>query len=85
VSWAELYVNSPARGSWNMSVDAGAAGALWKRRGDRSCDCTSGALATLSLGYFQKFDERALHPASAGLDSVRRRGDGGGRSCTIGS
>jgi lipoate-protein ligase A len=76
VSWAELYVDPPARGSWNMSVDQ----ALLEH-----CEATGRPVvrlyqwspATLSLGYFQKYDERALHSASVGLDLVRRATGGG--------
>jgi len=76
VSWAELYVDSPARGSWNMSVDQ----ALLEH-----CEATGRPIvrlyqwspATLSLGYFQKYDERGLHPSSKGLDLVRRATGGG--------
>lgn len=76
MSWAELYLDSPARGSWNMSVDQ----ALLEH-----CEATGRPIvrlyqwspATLSLGYFQKYDERVLHPASTSLDLVRRATGGG--------
>lgn len=76
VSWAELYVDPPSRGSWNMSVDQ----ALLEH-----CEATGRPVvrlyqwspATLSLGYFQKYDERTLHPSSVGLDLVRRATGGG--------
>lgn len=76
MSWAELYVDPPSRGSWNMSVDQ----ALLEH-----CETTGRPVvrlyqwspATISLGYFQKYDERALHPSSIGLDLVRRATGGG--------
>lgn len=76
MSWAELYVDEPARGAWNMAVDQ----ALLEH-----CEATGRATlrlyqwspATLSLGYFQRFSERQTHLPSSGLDLVRRATGGG--------
>ncbi len=76
MSWAELYVDAPARGAWNMAVDQ----ALLEH-----CEATGRATmrlyqwnpATLSLGYFQRYEERLTHLPSCGLDLVRRATGGG--------
>lgn len=70
-----LIVDDAADGAWNMAVDealveSAAEGGpptlrLYRWR------------ATLSLGYFQKYADRALHPPSAGLPCVRRASGGG--------
>lgn len=71
-----LIVDPPAAGDWNMVVDEAiltfaAESELptlrlyqWER-------------PTLSLGYFQKYDDRDLHLASRGADVVRRLSGGG--------
>lgn len=76
MSLAELYCTPPARGSWNMAIDQ----ALLEH-----CEVLGRPIvrlyqwspATLSLGYFQKFSERLLHPPSSGLSLVRRATGGG--------
>ncbi len=71
-----LMVDPPADGAWNMAVDEAiltfaAESELptlrlyqWER-------------PTLSLGYFQKYDDRKLHLASRDADIVRRLSGGG--------
>jgi lipoate-protein ligase A len=76
VSRAELYVDPPATGAWNMAVDQ----ALLEH-----CEVIGRPIvrlyqwspATLSLGYFQKHDERLSHAPSLALDLVRRATGGG--------
>jgi len=72
-----LIIDDPASGAWNMAMDeallqsAGRAGQggclrfyLWKQ-------------PTLSLGYFQKHEDRALHEPSRTCPVVRRATGGG--------
>jgi lipoate-protein ligase A len=70
------FQDPPARGAWNMALDEAlleiaAAGALpvlrfyqWEQ-------------PTLSLGYFQRYEERCGHAASASCAVVRRATGGG--------
>ena len=72
----QLLVDPPADGAWNMAVDEVLLAATtnsdqptlrfyqWQR-------------PTLSLGYFQKYADRSLHPASQSADVVRRLSGGG--------
>jgi lipoate-protein ligase A len=69
-------IDPPAPGAWNMAVDE----ALLM-------DAAANGIATLrfyqwdaptlSLGYFQKYDERLQHPASRHSPCVRRQTGGG--------
>jgi lipoyl(octanoyl) transferase len=71
-----LIVDPPLPGAWNMAVDE----ALF-------VDAIDNGVATLrlyrwneptlSLGYFQKYDDRGLHPASQKCAVVRRQTGGG--------
>jgi lipoate-protein ligase A len=70
-----LLVDGPASGAWNMAVDetllrAAEAGECWLRFYEWS-------EPTLSLGYFQSYDERFGHPASLTCPLVRRASGGG--------
>jgi lipoate-protein ligase A len=70
-----LLVDPPASGSWNMAVDealleSAAAGVTTLRFYQWS-------EPTLSLGYFQKADERRGHAASLACPLVRRASGGG--------
>lgn len=76
MSWAELYIDPPARGSWNMAVDQ----ALLEHcegSGRATLRLYQWSPATLSLGYFQRYAERQTHLPSSGLDLVRRATGGG--------
>lgn len=71
-----LHIDPPAAGVWNMAVDEGlleqAAGAgLAALRFYQWCE------PTLSLGYFQRYDDRRQHAASAQAAVVRRLSGGG--------
>ena len=71
-----LIVDPPAAGSWNMAVDE----ALL-------AEAVAGNVATLrfyqwneptlSLGYFQRYDDRHQHAASSACAIVRRQSGGG--------
>ncbi len=70
------FIDPPQSGTWNMAMDE----ALLERAG-----CGGPAVLrfyqwrepTLSLGYFQRFDDRHSHPASQGCAVVRRASGGG--------
>jgi lipoate-protein ligase A len=70
------FHNPPARGSWNMAIDeallqtAEAGGAPVIR-------FYQWEAPTLSLGYFQRYEERNSHPASTSCAVVRRATGGG--------
>jgi lipoate-protein ligase A len=71
-----LLIDPPAPGAWNMAVDqallewaAGQGGCCWRFYGwDQP---------TLSLGYFQKYEDRLEHAPSRGCPAVRRLTGGG--------
>ncbi len=71
-----LIVDPPAAGAWNMAVDE----VLWGWSG-RSGGCCLRLYRwnqpTLSLGYFQSFDQRQQHAASRSCAAVRRISGGG--------
>ena len=73
---ARLIIDSPAEGAWNMAVDeallesAVASDTVTLRFYEWTP-------ATLSLGYFQAYDERAGHTASLDCPIVRRSTGGG--------
>jgi lipoate-protein ligase A len=70
-----LILDPPAPGCLNMAIDE----ALFESasRGETILRFYSWVPATLSLGYFQAYEDRQLHPASEGLDVVRRSTGGG--------
>jgi lipoyl(octanoyl) transferase len=72
-----LIVDPPASGAWNMSVDE----ALMHSVANGVCPDTlrfyQWSEPTLSLGYFQKLEDRGRHSASV-LCPVVRRSSGGG-------
>jgi len=71
-----LIIDEPALGAWNMSVDAAILAAF--RTNDRpTLRFYRWSQPTLSLGYFQSIQDRAMHPESQGLDLVRRATGGG--------
>jgi len=72
----ELRVDDPAGGAWNMAVDE----TLLERaaeQGVATLRLYQWSPAVLSLGYFQRADDRALHEPSRTCDMVRRSSGGG--------
>ncbi len=73
----EVWIDDPHPGSWNMAMDeamleyAAAAQRIVLR-------CYGWSRPTISLGYFQSYDELANHPMLSSLDCVRRLTGGGG-------
>jgi len=73
---ARLILDPPAQGAWNMAVDqalletANSTGLITLR-------FYSWSEPTLTLGYFQRHLDRALHPPSKDCRLVRRRTGGG--------
>jgi lipoate-protein ligase A len=71
-----ILFDPPASGAWNMAVDE----ALLEAAADeRSCALRfyRWEEPTLSLGYFQVYDDRRRHAASASCPVVRRASGGG--------
>lgn len=71
-----LIDDPPAPGSWNMAFDQ----ALLEHVDEIGVNVLRfyrWSPATLSLGYFQHYDERAYHASSQSLDTVRRASGGG--------
>lgn len=71
-----LIVDPPARGSWNMAVDEAIL------RGTDAAKIPTlrfyqWSEPTLSLGYFQKYEDRRQHEASRECACVRRASGGG--------
>ena len=72
----QLIVDPPQPGSWNMAVDEW----LLNRAADEgvmTLRLYQWRGATLSLGYFQAYDDRALHGPSVDCLVVRRASGGG--------
>lgn len=73
---ARLILDRPAAGSWNMAADEWLL--EWAAKHQSACLRFYGwSSPTLSLGYFQGWDERQSHSASFGCDAVRRATGGG--------
>jgi len=71
-----LILDPPAPGAWNMAVDE----ALWESSGSTGRCCFRlyrWAEPTLSLGYFQTYDDRQQHLPSRSCAVVRRISGGG--------
>ena len=71
-----LIVDPPAPGAWNMAVDE----ALFEQAakfGTPTLRFYQWSEPTLSLGYFQNYDDRRSHAASLGTAAVRRTTGGG--------
>jgi len=71
-----LLVDPPAAGAWNMAVDE----VLWEWSSGTGRCCLRlyrWAEPTLSLGYFQAYDERQQHAPSRSCPVVRRISGGG--------
>jgi lipoate-protein ligase A len=77
MTWeCRLLRHEPAAGAWNMAVD--------ETLLDCAQECSAPCLRiygwnepTLSLGYFQAYDDRRQHPASGHCAAVRRLTGGG--------
>lgn len=71
-----LLIDPPAAGAWNMAVDEVLW--AWSARTGRCCwRFYRWTPATLSLGYFQPYEDRRRHPASENCPVVRRLSGGG--------
>lgn len=68
--------DEPAPGDWNMAVDEALAESV-ARSGVPVLRFYGWSAPTLSLGYFQRAADRALHPASQNCPMVRRASGGG--------
>jgi lipoyl(octanoyl) transferase len=71
-----LFIDLPASGSWNMAVDE----ALLidaAENGIAALRFYRWSEPTLSLGYFQRHDDRNKHPPSRSCQVVRRQTGGG--------
>ena len=71
-----LIIDRPLPGAWNMAVDE----ALLldaSENGSASLRFYGWNAPTLSLGYFQRYDDRDLHAASRDCAVVRRQTGGG--------
>jgi lipoate-protein ligase A len=71
-----LIVDPPAAAAWNMAVDE-ALMLSAAERGEPTLRLYRWEEPTLSLGYFQRVDERHSHPASRDCPLVRRSSGGG--------
>lgn len=71
-----LIVDEPADGAWNMALDEALLEAA-ATRGVWSLRFYGWSTPTLSLGYFQRWEDRQQHPASLGCPWVRRSSGGG--------
>ena len=74
--FCRLFIDPPASGAWNMAMDetlleSAADGGGFSLRFYRWL------LPTLSLGYFQQYDDRWQHAASRNCPAVRRATGGG--------
>lgn len=71
-----LIIDPPAPGAWNMAVDeALLADAI--ENGVATLRLYQWSEPTLSLGYFQRYEDRNQHAASCDADVVRRQSGGG--------
>ena len=71
-----VWFDAPAEGAWNMAVDE-ALGEAAAESGIATLRFYGWSQPTLSFGYFQNYDERRAHPASANCAVVRRASGGG--------
>jgi lipoate-protein ligase A len=72
----QLMIDPPQTGSWNMAVDEWLLGRALED-GVMTLRFYQWDTPTLSLGYFQKYDDRSLHAASIDCPVVRRASGGG--------
>ncbi len=73
---ARVIFDSPGGGAWNMAVDQSLLMSA-ERDGVVTLRLYAWAEPTLSLGYFQKYEDRQSHAASESCPVVRRRSGGG--------
>ena len=73
---ARVIFDSPGSGAWNMAVDQALLMSA-EQDGIVTLRLYAWDQPTLSLGYFQKYDDRQLHAASVACPVVRRRSGGG--------
>ena len=73
---ARVIFASPGGGAWNMAVDQALLMSA-EQDGIVTLRLYAWDQPTLSLGYFQKYDDRQLHAASVACPVVRRRSGGG--------
>ena len=73
---ARVIFDSPGGGAWNMAVDQALLMSA-EQDGIVTLRLYAWDQPTLSLGYFQKYDDRQLHAASVACPVVRRRSGGG--------
>jgi len=73
---ARAIFDSPGGGAWNMAVDQALLMSA-EQDGIVTLRLYAWEQPTLSLGYFQKYDDRQLHAASVKCPVVRRRSGGG--------
>jgi lipoate-protein ligase A len=71
-----LLIDSPRGGAWNMAVDEALLESVAKTK-TPTLRFYQWAEPTLSLGYFQRYDERESHPPSRDCPVVRRSTGGG--------
>lgn len=71
-----LILDEPARGSWNMAVDAAILESI-QPDDPPTLRFYRWSKPTLSLGYFQASDDRSRHASSQGIDWLRRSTGGG--------
>lgn len=76
VDTANLILDPPARGDWNMAVDQALLLSA-EQTGQATLRFYRWETATLSLGYFQKVADREQHPGSIQCPIVRRASGGG--------
>jgi lipoate-protein ligase A len=73
---ARLILDPAARGAWNMAVDEALLMSA-RERGGATLRFYAWQPATISLGYFQAYEQRQTHAESADCDLVRRATGGG--------
>ena len=73
---AQLWLDSPQSGTWNMAMDMAMLEEA-ARQAKILLRLYRWSAPTLSLGYFQSYDERLLLPELLGLECVRRVTGGG--------
>ncbi|MDB4778218.1 hypothetical protein OAG68_02055 [bacterium] len=71
-----LIIDPPASGSWNMAVDQALLETA-ESKGQTTFRIYFWKPATLSLGYFQQYENRQQHLASQSCPLVRRKTGGG--------
>ena len=76
LSTCHLIVDPPASGAWNMAVDEALLAAA-ADEGTATLRLYQWIEPTLSLGYFQRYEDRQQHAASLASAVVRRSSGGG--------